>query len=299
MDVRSIVTVPEAQKGFYPTPKKVAMALLEGIDWSTVKTALDPSAGKGDLVYHTLAEIHDSGSRAYRDAIEVDIIEIDPTLQATCIGRFSAETVRQLNKRKDALYEKRRYHQLWKARPEDYNEEYPAPTEEELAELEKLTRTCDTLDYGMVRLVADDFLTFRTAKKYDLIVMNPPFADGAAHLEKAIAMQKQYGGKIRCVLNAETIRNPYTMQRQMLAKALDKLGAEIRYMEDGFVDAERETAVEVALISIDIPAPEFQSDIFERMAKAAEAEETVVCEGVDLALSDMFARMVSQFNVAN
>ena len=32
------------------------------------------------------------------------------------------------------------------------------------------------------RVVHDDFLTYETYKKYDLIIMNPPFSDGDKHL---------------------------------------------------------------------------------------------------------------------
>lgn len=43
------------------------------------------------------------------------------------------------------------------------------------------------------RVIHDDFMTFRSQKSYDLIVMNPPFSEGAAHLAKALKMQKQWG----------------------------------------------------------------------------------------------------------
>lgn len=296
MDYKSIVTAPEAVKGFYPTPKKVADVLLEGIDWNKVETILEPSAGKGDLVYHILAAIQDDRGR-WKDAVAVDTVEIDPSLRDACVGRFSETLRNELENRKRVLEERRRVQLVRQSTP-DYCPEEPPFTEADRAELKDISRHLDILDKGEVYMVADDFLTFRTAKSYDLIVMNPPFSDGAAHLEKAIAMQKNYGGQIRCVLNAETFRNPYSLQRQALVRELNELGATIRYMEDGFVDAERSTDVEVAIISIDIPAPTFKSDIFERMQKAAEAEERPETgEGTDLALDDMLARTVSMFNV--
>ena len=43
------------------------------------------------------------------------------------------------------------------------------------------------------RLVWDNFLTYQTAKRYDLIVMNPPFSNGDEHLLKALKMQKDGG----------------------------------------------------------------------------------------------------------
>lgn len=77
------------------------------------------------------------------------------------------------------------------------------------------------------RVVHDDFLTFRPAKKYAAIIMNPPFSAGAAHLLKALEIMKD-GGKIRCLLNAETIRNPYTNERKELAQKLNELNAQIK-----------------------------------------------------------------------
>lgn len=101
------------------------------------------------------------------------------------------------------------------------------------------------------RIVHDNFLTFDTYKKYDLIVMNPPFEAGDKHLLKAIEMQEQ-GGKIVCLLNAETLRNPYSNTRKDLIRKLEDYNAEIEYIENGFYDAERRTDVEIALIKIDI-----------------------------------------------
>lgn len=101
-------------------------------------------------------------------------------------------------------------------------------------------------------IVGDDFLKFDTFKHYDLIIMNPPFNEGDKHLLKALEMQKN-GGAIVCLLNAETIRNPYSNERKQLANLLDKYNAEIEYIESGFVNADNPTAVEVALITIFIP----------------------------------------------
>lgn len=61
-------------------------------------------------------------------------------------------------------------------------------------------------------VVHDDFLTFIPKYHYDLIIMNPPFDNGAAHLLKALSIQK-HGGRVICILNAETLRNPYTNSR--------------------------------------------------------------------------------------
>lgn len=125
---------------------------------------------------------------------------------------------------------------------------------------EKYSLDCVELSEGLrailkndgFRVVHDDFLTFQPQTKYAAILMNPPFSAGAAHLLKALDIM-QDGGKIRCILNAETIRNPYTNERKALAKRLQELGAEIEYIQDAFARAERKTGVEIALVSVDIP----------------------------------------------
>ena len=117
------------------------------------------------------------------------------------------------------------------------------------------------------RVVHDNFLTFETQKRYDLIIMNPPFDQGAQHLMKALMLMER-GGIIRCILNAETIRNPFSETRKQLLKTLAGYGAKIAYAEGAFTTAERKTAVDVALVSVEIPAVELDSTIMEDMRKS-------------------------------
>lgn len=124
------------------------------------------------------------------------------------------------------------------------------------------------------RVVHDDFLTFHTFKKYDLIIMNPPFSEGAEHLMHALGLLGDGSGLI-CILNAETLRNPYTNLRKDLNRRLGELGAEIRYMEHAFANAERRTDVEIAVVKVYVPKKERQSHIYEelRRKKYSEHEE--------------------------
>ena len=112
------------------------------------------------------------------------------------------------------------------------------------------------------RVVHDDFLTYETQKRYRLVVMNPPFDNGAAHLLKALELM-QRGGTICCILNAETLRNCYTEQRRELAAKLKAYGAEIEFVFGAFADAERQTDVDVALIRVNIPQVAVNSTIVE------------------------------------
>ncbi|MCL2062063.1 MAG: DUF4942 domain-containing protein [Firmicutes bacterium] len=124
------------------------------------------------------------------------------------------------------------------------------------------------------RVISDDFLAFSTQKQYDLILMNPPFDEGDKHLQKALELQEN-GGHIICILNAETIKNPYTNTRKALKRQLEDYAAEITYIKDAFVGAERATAVEVALIKVAIPKKEFGSKILDNLRKAPKFYDEV------------------------
>lgn len=145
-----------------------------------------------------------------------------------------------------------------------------------------------------LRLIGRDFLKFSTFKRYDLVIMNPPFSNGDEHLLKAIEVMKD-GGRIICILNAETIRNPHSNKRKSLIQKLEEFNAEIEYIENGFIDAERRTSVEVALIVFDIPKPERRSFIVEGLRKSKEIEiETRINNG-EIISSDPIDAIIERY----
>lgn len=146
------------------------------------------------------------------------------------------------------------------------------------------------------RLIFDDFLKFETLKKYDLILINPPFSEGDKHLLKALEMMKN-GGQVVCLLNAETLKNPYTNIRKVLNQKLAQLGAEIKYLDGAFTQAERVTNVEVALIYVDIPAREPVSLILESLEKASEMGIADFTADKEITFYELLKRMVYQFNL--
>lgn len=149
-----------------------------------------------------------------------------------------------------------------------------------------------------IRHIYDNFLTLKTYKKYDLVLMNPPFKNGDEHLLKAIDMQKRYGGQIICLLNAETILNPYSNKRKLLKKQLDDLNADIEYIEGAFIgsDAERKTEVKVALININIEAPCDERDFFDELQKAREIKAQEEPQSYNLIHNDFILQMIELFN---
>lgn len=98
------------------------------------------------------------------------------------------------------------------------------------------------------QVVGLDFLQFGNAAIYSHIILNPPFANGAAHVLKAY--ESMWDGEIVAIINADTIRNPFSRDRQMLVSLVEQFGS-YEIIEGAFAvpDAERKTDVDVALKS--------------------------------------------------
>lgn len=93
-------------------------------------------------------------------------------------------------------------------------------------------------------VVWDDFITFAPLMPYGTIIMNPPFHSGARHLLKALNILAD-GGEVACIVNAETIRNPFSRERKVLIGKLEAMEEhKINFVQSAFED----TAVEVAMI---------------------------------------------------
>lgn len=148
------------------------------------------------------------------------------------------------------------------------------------------------------RVVYNDFLTYDTMKEYDIIIMNPPFSNGCKHLLKALEMQQRNGGAIVCLLNAETIKNPCTNARIDLQRKLTEYNAKVEFIQDAFMDAERKTAVEIALIKVQLPEVQRQSFILDGLQKAQQQREIETdTKSTQLIDSDFFKAIVNQYNL--
>ena len=146
------------------------------------------------------------------------------------------------------------------------------------------------------RVVHDDFLTFQTYQDYDLILMNPPFAQGAVHLLKALELMP-YGGKIVCLLNAQTILNPCFYDRQELARQIEAHHATVEFVGSAFADAERQTDAEIAIVCFDLPQAQPQSDILEGMKRAEEhADTSPLRDHMELAQADFIEAIINRYN---
>ena len=292
MRMTNITTTEEAREGFYPTPPGVVEKLLDGIDWYTIENVLEPSAGKGNLVDGVAASYNNELKHwRHRDStISVDCIEIDPYLRSILQYEYCGQRQEELRKRIKELEDSREYDRI------KYRYEFRTATD--AYEHQMLTADHDKRKSAECRIIHDNFLSFNSRKRYSLIVMNPPFSNGDEHLLHAIQLQSRHGGMIRCVLNAETLLNPYTNRRKMLMAKLQELGADVSYLDGAFSDGERKTDVRVAIVKINIPAPETgESEIYERLKAAAEAEEKPAEDITDLAVADFLSEIVTRFNV--
>lgn len=225
-------------KEFYPTPQNLIDKMLCDLDFTMIKSILEPSAGKGDIV-EALKKKEENHNKYYGRQyyqFDIDCIEADQNLK-------------------------------------------------------------HILKSKNFRVVYNDFLSYNTMKEYDLIIMNPPFSNGCKHLLKALEMQQRNGGAVVCLLNAETLKNPCTNDRQDLKRKLTEYNAKIEFIQDAFLDAERKTAVEIALVKVQLPEVQRESFILEGLRKAQDQREFQTEESTQLIDSDFFKAIVKQYQL--
>jgi len=108
-------------------------------------------------------------------------------------------------------------------------------------------------------VIGADFLEYTDPSPASLIIMNPPFAYGAKHVLHAWNLL--YTGHLLAIVNAETIRNPSSNEKRMLANIIEAHGS-VLYESGAFEQAERKTSVDVALICLHKP-DSFDSQSFD------------------------------------
>lgn len=212
-------------KDLYPTPAELTRKMMRKVDWSKIKTILEPSAGMG----HIIDTINEDKNRYTK--YEISAIELDNNCRNTLIGKN-------------------------------------------------------------INVIDSDFLNYNGLEQFDLIIANFPFSDGDRHLHKALDVL--FSGEIVCLLNAETIKNPYSNSRKDLIQKLDNLDADIEYIKDAFIDAERKTAVEVALIHIK-KFRDVETDLFNDISQSEDNHEDIK-ESNEIATKDDIGNIVKRYN---
>lgn len=222
---------------FYPTPPELMAKMVEDfIGYDKIKTILEPSAGTGNIVdFIQLAKDYIKDHWRYM-ATEKELEERheDVSYQNICKKILYDNVVPAFNKGK------RERQDRW---------------QKDIDCIEIDSNLCAILKDNDYRVLNEDFLKFTDDKHYDLIIMNPPFSNGDEHLLKAIDIASKTGSQIVCLLNAETIRNPYSNKRQELKKRLEKYNATFEYVRDAFKHADRQTDVEVCIVKLEVPKP--------------------------------------------
>lgn len=280
---------------FYPTPVGLVKKMLDGLDVRKIKTVLEPSAGKGNILRELAKKETDYG---WNDCyFDVDCIEKDINLQQILKYNFlqrKKDLEREIEQiTKGHVYEKESLglYKYYDGRNWNFT------SEEETGKIDKNKSELECFFKKGIHIVHDDFLTFNTYKKYDLIIMNPPFSNGDKHLLKALEMQKD-GGSIICLLNAETLKNPYSNSRKALVKLLKEYNASIEFLQDTFSKSERKTDVEIALIKVYIEEQEqMETDIFTKLKEGMKYKDLEPEQNKELAVGDIVKAAVAEYRL--
>lgn len=200
---------------YYPTSARTAAKM-----WAKFKRPIrhlcDPSAGKGHLIRHAK-----EGFPGVND-----------------------EDLPWLEEVKKADYER----PAWAFQSQHYARMKFARLDEVSAVEIDLQHHSSLKELG-VKVLGYDFLQVCSLATVSSIIMNPPFSQGCAHVLHA--WDCLYDGELVAIINAETIRNPFSKERQRLVKLIEDCGT-VEFLQDQFVDeVERKTDVEVALIYLE------------------------------------------------
>lgn len=220
---------------FYPTPPELIARMLKDIDLQKIKSILEPSAGKGDIMMFIAAAMDCVTDGWVRKKYIEKGIERS-LISEKIVQEFVLKKYKEYLENGFEHYYGDKFHRIMECIESDVT-------------LQSVLKGRD------FNVIDDDFLEFDGDKHYDLIIMNPPFSNGDRHLLQAIKIAKKTGSQIVCILNAETIRNPYSNIRKELLKQLDEYEATYEYVENAFTDSERATDVEVVIVRVNIPSP--------------------------------------------
>lgn len=251
-------------KDFFPTPRNVARKMVSKID-REAKYWIEPSAGKGDICDVIMNPC------TYQEFEEENPEVMD---------KINSPEGQRRGCRPSRFYDEDTY----KRRNIDVIESHPG-----------LVAVLRSKGFPVVGY---DWLDYSGVSYYCACVMNPPFSEGAKHLLKA--WDFMHSGEIVCLLNQETIDNPYTEERKRLLRIIEAAGGEVERLGSCFDTAERKTNVEVAMVYLKKVAPDDSADLW---AKEAGHEKVYNVEVGDdpnmLAIRDNLGNMEHWYNMAN
>lgn len=144
------------------------------------------------------------------------------------------------------------------------------------------------------KVLHGDFLNYSGAMNFDLILMNPPFDRGADHLLKAWEVMRH--GKIVCLLNEETINNPYSESRRYLSDIIAENGS-VEFIGSAFDDAARKTSVGVALVRLE-KVSEASSTTFAGSKTQMVEDIELSSETGEMERADFISALVRSYSMA-
>lgn len=101
------------------------------------------------------------------------------------------------------------------------------------------------------KVIGSDFLAYSEPIKFDRVLMNPPFNQGAKMILKGWNVVKD-GGRLVALISSATLSNPNTKEKQLLNSIIEEFG-QVEELGAAFLDAERSTKVEVSMIALAKP----------------------------------------------
>lgn len=152
-----------------------------------------------------------------------------------------------------------------------------------------------------INVVGLDFMAMESAASVSHFIMNPPFAVGAAHALHAWDIA--FDAEIVAIINAETLRNPCTKDRERLVHLVEQHGS-VEFLRDEFMteETQRKTEVEIALVYLKKTGdlgPGFIEEIMEGMQKDHTHFEAVNESLHEVMLPNSFIEnSVAAFNAA-
>jgi len=144
-------------------------------------------------------------------------------------------------------------------------------------------------------VVGADWLTYSGVSFYDEILMNPPFSTGDAHLLKA--WDFLHHGEILCLLNAETLRNPYTEARKRLVTIIAAHG-DTEELGQCFRTAERPSDVEVVLVHLTKVSDDDRMELWADTASTERQPDEGAADPQWVAIRDTLGNMQRHYDMA-
>lgn len=158
-------------------------------------------------------------------------------------------------------------------------------------------------DKGL-NVVGVDFLELGLGSIYSHVILNPPFLEGAKHVLKAWDML--WDGEVVAIVNAETLRNPYTRERQRLVDLIAQYG-DAEFVDNAFTGegVQREAEVDIALVYLRKAADlqhDIIGDLFDELRQDASTRESLTAnfrkDYLPALQTDHIENMVLAFNAA-